>query len=132
MLDVTCAVICHKPRVLVAKKGLSMTMPGKYEFPGGKIEVGESAEVCIVREIKEELGIVVKPYYRLSTSTYKYEQVTVRLIPFLCDYVSGEMQLLEHALIEWVDPHRLGEYDWSGADIAVWKEVMTLGARIWR
>lgn len=131
MLKVTCAIIILENMVLVAKKGPNMRMAGKYEFPGGKLEIGESEEQCIVREIKEELGIVIQPIMKLTPSTHHYQNLSITLIPFICKYLGGEIMLLEHESIEWVKLEELQKYDWSPADIPIYKELVKLGSQVW-
>ncbi len=130
-IDVTCAVIIRNNKVLIVRKGPSVKMSGLYEFPGGKIEKGESAEDCIVREVREELGIVVKVIDRLLPSVYDYHDLSVNLIPFLCTYHEGIINLTEHDLYHFVDPDNLGEYEWCAADVAIWQQVQKLDLTRW-
>ncbi len=122
LIDVACAIIEQRNKVLVAQRGLFMDMPMKWEFPGGKVRKNESAQRCIIREIKEELGIEIAIKKHLAPSTYKYDRKQVRLIPFVCSIVSGSIQLFEHRQVVWMHKDNLWQLDWCAADIEVLKE----------
>ena len=96
-----------------------MNMPLKWEFPGGKIDQGESREECLRREIFEELGIEVRVGKNLPPATYDYPAFTVTLYPFICSIDSGEIVLFEHAAISWLPPEQLHTLDWAEADLPV-------------
>lgn len=116
MIDVTCAIIELGKRVLVTQRGPEMKLPGKWEFPGGKLEPGESQEQCIIREIKEELQLDIQVKKRLAPNEY---QGKIRLIPFICRWIGGEIHLTEHAAYQWVSPDQLLQKDWAEADIPI-------------
>lgn len=96
-----------------------MKLPLKWEFPGGKIEANESAEDCIVREIKEELNIEIKLVQALGSFPYSYETFNITLIPYIATYVSGEIKLAEHKDYKWLSKEELFALDWALADIPV-------------
>jgi 8-oxo-dGTP diphosphatase len=93
-----------------------MNLPGKWEFPGGKLEAGESAEACIRREIREELNLEIQPLYRLPAARY---QGKLELIPFVCKVISGEMVLKEHQDATWDSLPALKSLEWAEADLQV-------------
>ena len=101
-----------------------MHLPLKWEFPGGKVEQGESAEDCLIREIREELGVEIKIVKRMTPSVYDQGKQVIRLIPFQCTLVSGEVLLTEHAAFLWLDPAELDQIDWAEADIPIVKNFM--------
>ncbi len=118
MVEVACAIILDADgSVLVAQRSHAMSLPGKWEFPGGKLEPGESAENCLVREIREELDIQIRVIDRLEPNIHSYATTTIRLIPFTCRIVSGEIRLREHRSFRWLRPGELLALDWAGADI---------------
>lgn len=119
MIAVACAIVEHKGNVLVTKRGLYKSEGGLWEFPGGKLEAGETAEACIVREIAEELDLKIQPYKKLAAAEHRYPTKTIRLIPLICHWVSGTMQLREHAAFQWVSPAKLPELNWCPADIPI-------------
>jgi len=125
-LDVTCAIISLNDKILVVQRGKNMTLPFKWEFPGGKIEKGETEQECIIREIKEELNIEIQVTSRLSPSIYDYPGFRIRLIPFTANYVSGEIRLMEHNQFRFLKKDELKDLDWSEADFPILKEFLKL------
>lgn len=96
-----------------------MSLPLKWEFPGGKIDLGESPEECLKRELLEELGIHVCLEKSLPHSTYHYPNFAITLHPFVCTITSGEIVLHEHTAINWLPPEELHDLDWAEADVPV-------------
>ncbi len=115
-IHVTCAIIRRSGRILAARRSAAMAMPLKWEFPGGKIHPGESAEDCLRRELLEELGIVASVGRALPASTHRYPAFTITLYPFLCAVESGELVPREHEQIAWLNPGDLPRLDWAEAD----------------
>lgn len=118
-IQVACAIIENGGKVLSTQRGESMSLPLKWEFPGGKINNGESPEECLKRELSEELGIEVAVGLSLPPATHHYPTFTVTLYPFICTIVAGEITLHEHAAIAWLPPGELHTLDWAGADLPV-------------
>lgn len=106
-----------------------MNMPLKWEFPGGKINSGESAEDCLKREIIEELGVQVNVGRALSPHTHQYNAFSVTLYPFICTISSGEIILNEHAALMWLPPQKLGFLDWAEADLPVIGEYLSTSGK---
>jgi len=96
-----------------------MSIPLKWEFPGGKIDPGESPDECLQRELLEELGIQVIVGQSLPASVYRYPTFTVTLHPFICTIESGEVVLNEHAAVCWLPPDELHNLGWAEADVPV-------------
>ena len=109
-----------------------MSLPLKWEFPGGKIEAGESPEECLSRELREELGISVLIGTALPPVTHGYPDFTVTLYPFTCRLAEGVITMHEHHALEWIEPQRLGELDWAAADLPVIDAYLasTAGSRL--
>ena len=101
-----------------------MSLPFKWEFPGGKIDENESPEQCLHRELFEELNVTVIVDRPLSPSTHRYETFAVTLYPFICTLESGEPVLHEHAASRWLPPDRLFSLDWAEADRPVIEEYL--------
>jgi 8-oxo-dGTP diphosphatase len=119
-IHVTCAIIEQDDGlVLAAQRNNTMSMPLKWEFPGGKIEPHECAEDCLRRELVEELGIYIHIKNPLPPSTYNYPGLTVTLFPFVCSITSGTLILYEHAALCWKKPYELLDLDWAAADVPV-------------
>ncbi len=119
VINVTCGIILKQGKILVAQRSEKMKLPLKWEFPGGKIEQNETAEACLLRELKEELNIEVKVLQKLSPQDHDYGTLVIRLIPFIACYVSGEIVLTEHKDFRWVNKDELRGFDWAPADIPV-------------
>ncbi len=105
--------------MLATQRSAAMSLPLKWEFPGGKIHPGESPEDCLRRELREELGVAVCVLRRLPPHTHAYPAFTVTLHPFVCTIAAGEIVLHEHAAAAWVAPGELGVLDWAEADLPV-------------
>ncbi len=119
MLNVTCAIITHGSKVLVTQRSEVMKLPLKWEFPGGKMHADESAEMCIKRELIEELNVEVEILERLTDSKFEYPTFTINLIPFVVRLKAGQLTLREHKAFEWLSPTDLPALDWAPADVPV-------------
>ena len=115
-IHVACAIIENDGKVLSTQRSETMSLPLKWEFPGGKIKDGESPKECLSRT-QEELAITVVISRTLAAITHQYPSFTVILYPFVCKIKSGEIKLHEHKALAWLTPERLYELDWSEADI---------------
>ena len=123
-LQVTCAIIQHDDKVLVVKRSASMSLPLKWEFPGGKLESGESEEDCIIREIKEELCLDIELVGRLNASFYEYPTLSIELIPFIANQAGGQIRLNEHAEYKYLPKNELIHLDWAEADLPILKSYL--------
>jgi len=120
VIDVTCALIVDSQnRVLAAQRSSTMSLPLKWELPGGKIEPNETPEECLVREIKEELDIEIKILKKLQSNAHTYPNIIVNLIPFISKHVSGVISLKEHANYKWLNTNQLLDLDWAEADVPI-------------
>lgn len=124
VIPVTCAIIFHQGKVLAAQRSEAMDLPGKWEFPGGKVEDGENPKDCLIREIEEELAVKIRVFGALSPSDHSYSHgKLIRLIPFLATLESFDFHLLEHAQITWIDEKALFSLDWAAADLPIVHEI---------
>jgi len=130
MLQVTCAIIAHANKILICQRSASMKLPLKWEFPGGKIETGESKEDCLRREINEELNIDITIRKALTMVEHHYADFSLQLYPFVCSLQSGEVKALEHAQAIWVAIDQLLDYDWADADLPIVSEYITYAKSI--
>ena len=126
---VTCALIEQYGRVLVTQRSETMPQAMLWEFPGGKIEEGESEEDCLVREIQEELNLSITPLKRLTPVLQTYGDKTIELIPYICQYNKGAIKLVEHRSYHWVTPLDLTTYNWCPADIPIMQEYVALAEK---
>ena len=111
------AVILRDGLVLCAQRGPAGALPGLWEFPGGKIEDGESPETALKREINEELRCEVQVESEITTTSHEYDFGVVTLTTFYCTLISGTPQATEHADIAWLSPQDLSSVEWAPADI---------------
>lgn len=126
MIDVTCAIIVEGNKVLVTQRSEKMSLPLKWEFPGGKIEENETAESCVLREIKEELNLEIEIITRLESKKFDYPAFSINLIPFISKYLSGIINLNEHKDYKWVTKEEMKLLDWAPADIQILQEFLNI------
>lgn len=120
-LQVSCAIIEHLGRVLVAQRKADSSNGGLWEFPGGKIEPGETPEHCLRREIMEELSVSIIIKDKLSPISYSYPDKTIVLHPFVCQYTDTPLRLNSHQRICWELPQCFHMLNWSQADVQIWQ-----------
>lgn len=118
MIRVTAAIIEKDGQFLIARKRVG-ALAGMWEFPGGKIEPGESPEECLQREIREEFGIEITVGSHLATSRYTYPHIAIELIGYHTTYQSGEIILTDHDRIAWVTPAEMKNYTFAPADLPI-------------
>lgn len=127
MIDVVAGLILDDAgRLLACRRPVGKHLGGLWEFPGGKLEPGESPAAALVRELEEELGITVAPDTALTPVVWDYGHGPIRLHPLLCRIVSGTPHPHEHSEIRWCEKDELGELDWAAADVPVleeWREL---------
>lgn len=130
-LHVACAIIERNGKVLAAQRSSTMSLPLKWEFPGGKIKDGERPEECLKRELLEELGIEIAIEKTLSPIIHQYSTFIVTLYPFICKITTGDIKLHEHKAIAWLHYDKFHELDWAEADLPLledYKKVFMKGA----
>ncbi len=121
IIHVACAIIEGSDGVLCALRSETMSLPLVWEFPGGKIEPGESPVEALHREIAEELSVALDPLANLPNSDHSYiPGRIIRLYPFICR-ISGDADPVpkEHAAIRWVNFSELRTLEWAAADLPV-------------
>lgn len=119
-LRVTCAIIADGERVLCTQRGPAMSLPLMWEFPGGKVEVGESDEACIVREIAEELGLEIEILEQGPSVLHPLaHDRLLELVPFVCHVVGGTLCLREHAQARWCTSGEMEGLAWAEADLQI-------------
>ena len=120
VVDVAVGVLVEKrdglDHVLITQRRQGSLLGGYWEFPGGKLEPGENAQQCLVREFQEELGVRVVVGNVLSPVEHVYEHGAVRLFPFLCSNRQGRVYDIEVAQHRWVRPNTLAEYRFPEAN----------------
>jgi 8-oxo-dGTP diphosphatase len=118
-IDVVGAAIydSYIDKYLVTMRDNKRSQGGLWEFPGGKIEKGESNEEALKREILEELKISIDVHKLLKDYTYEYPDVTVRLVTYLCTIREGKPELTEHENMRWVTKEEMKVLEFASADI---------------
>jgi 8-oxo-dGTP diphosphatase len=126
-IEVVGAVIVRDNLILCAKRGPAAKLAGMWEFPGGKIEVGETPQDALVREIAEELDCTISVGEYINTAEYEYDFGVVVLATYYCELTAGSPLPSEHEAIAWLPPHQLDSLDWAPADIPAVRHI--LGSR---
>lgn len=117
-IEVVAAVIHRGGAILATQRGYGDFKDG-WEFPGGKVEPGETPEQAIVREIREELGVTVRPEELITTVEYDYPKFHLTMHCFWSSVVSGEISLIEHEAMKWLAAEEMDLVDWLPADVLV-------------
>jgi 8-oxo-dGTP diphosphatase len=126
VIRVACGIILKDGKVLAAQRSEKMKLPLKWEFPGGKLQKGETEEDCLKREIKEELNILITIQYKLTPAQHDYGDFQIELIPFVAEYAEGNLHLHEHRQVGWYTHDELRALDWAPADIPILYEFLRL------
>jgi 8-oxo-dGTP diphosphatase len=116
MIEVACAILIDKNRLLFTQRKANSEHPLMWEFPGGKVHNGESAENCIHREIAEELEIEIDILERLKPVAFDYGFKKIMLIPFLCSAKYFQIKLNEHVQYKWIEINDIEHVDLLEAD----------------
>lgn len=131
-IKVVGAVVLSDGKVLCVQRGPTGSLPGLWEFPGGKIERGESPREALAREIDEELRCQVTVGDEITTTIHEYDFGVVHLTTFYCELGHGAPQLTEHSSMLWATPDDLRTVEWAPADIPavalIEERLRTIGA----
>lgn len=114
-IEVVAAIIHHDGKVLATQRGYG-DFKGGWEFPGGKIEQGETPEEAIVREIHEELEAIITVESHLVTIDHDYETFHLHMACYLAHVADGKLELHEHSSARWVDASDIDQLNWLPAD----------------
>ncbi len=122
--EVVCALIENENgEIFACKRGNDKPLADKWEFPGGKVEEGESHEETIIREIKEELNSTIKPIEYIGESNYEYKDIypyepfSITLYGYRCKLISGNLDLSEHTDYVWMKKEDLRKLNFASADL---------------
>ncbi len=114
------AIFDEEGRCLVTRRSASMSNPGKWEFPGGKIESGETPEQALAREIEEELSLEIEVGAWVGVGMVRADARTqIRLDVYRAKVVSGELELSEHDASKWLVPQEFDAVEWAAADVPI-------------
>lgn len=124
MTDVVCGVIENMAgEILACLRPAGKYLAGLWELPGGKVELGESPEMALARELMEELEVEIEVGLPLSAVTWYYVDRTIRLRPFYCRITGGELRATEHEKLYWCAVEDFHQLDWAPADIPILGEI---------
>jgi len=123
MKQVAAGIIVSDGRVLLTRRAENEHEAGLWEFPGGKLEAGETPQQCLERELREELGVRIRAGKVLAESDYRYHHGAIRLLAIWAEIVSGPMALSVHDRAEWVSLEQLESYDLAPADVPIARKL---------
>ena len=119
MVPVCAGVLLKSGQVLLARRRAGLRHAGQWEFPGGRIEPGETAPAALARELKEEFGIEAEVGAELARTRHTYDSGEIELIAHLVSRFSGELKPVDHDKVVWVEARKVLEYDLVPADVAI-------------
>ncbi|MBD0401583.1 8-oxo-dGTP diphosphatase MutT [Flammeovirga sp. EKP202] len=120
---VAAIMINDQQEILITQRPLHKSQGGLWEFPGGKIEKGESKEMALVREIKEELNVTIKIEDFVHSCEHDYGSVVIELFAYFSKIMTGTIHLHEHIDMKWVSLDTLERYDLAPADIPIAEKI---------
>ena len=130
IIDVAAGLVFHRGKLLITERRPDDHLGGLWEFPGGKVEGGETFEHCLVRELREELGIEVSVGDEVEEITHCYPEKTVRLRFFLCSLVAGAARPIHCHALAWITRAELARYEFPAADAKLLKRL-TAETHLW-
>jgi mutator protein MutT len=130
-IEVSAALLFRGGRLLITQRPAKSHLGGRWEFPGGKREPGETFQQCLVREIREELGVEIAVGELFEEISHVYPEKAVRLKFFRCGLLAGEPQPLDCAAVKWIDRAGLDEHEFPAADAQLLEKLKRPDCR-WR
>ncbi len=119
MIEVVAAVIFNGDKFMIAQRNLKKSQGGLWEFPGGKIEPGETGEEALKREIREEFNAEISVGELITEVEHHYPEKDVKLYFYRAELVSEKLEVLEHEAIAWITKADKDKYQFAGADASV-------------
>jgi A/G-specific adenine glycosylase len=123
-VDVDIAIVVKAGQVLICQRHPDGFLGGYWEFPGGKREAGETSAACAIREVKEEVGIDVRPVNEFDVIEHAYAHAQIRLHPHLCHHLTGDPRSSACQQIKWVPPLALRDYTFPPANDTLIEQVI--------
>lgn len=123
-IDVVAAILINDDKVLIAQRAENDPLAGCWEFPGGKIETGESPEQSLIREMQEEFCIDIEVKEFFGSSAFQYEKGTIRLLAYICSWTGGIIRSTVHHDYAWVEINKLNQYNFAPADRSLVEKLM--------
>ena len=121
MIEVVAGIIYKNNKFLIAQRNLKKSQGGFREFPGGKVEAGETCEEALKREIKEEFDADIEVKEYVGENIHHYPEKDIKLIFYKAELISEEIKLLEHEDFKWITKQDKNNFEFSGADKAVFE-----------
>ena len=134
-IEVSAAIIVKDNRILATERGYGRSYRHKWEFPGGKIEPGETREEALVREIREELDADIEVGRLFSVVTYTYPEYRVTMYCYICRLISDHITLEVHDSAKWLGAEDIDSVDWLPSDdeiVAGLKKSLLAGEDLWK
>ena len=131
LIEVSAGLVFREGKLLITQRQVDAHLGGLWEFPGGKREPGETFEACLIRELREELGIEIIVCEILESLTHDYPEQSVHLKFFRCEWQQHEPQTLGCADFKWIGPAELDQYPFPAADARL-LEVLKGTPKLWR
>ncbi len=126
---VTAAIVRHSGRILLARRPPGGHLAGRWEFPGGKIEEGESPEACLARELGEEFGVGCAVGEFVAASRFAYDDFDIELLAYEVELRSEQLAPSAHDQIRWVPPGELTSFDLAPADVPIAEAIASSAAQ---
>ena len=126
-IEVAAACLVHDHKVFIARRAPSQPLAGKWEFPGGKVEAGETIQACLARELAEEFGIEVAVGAFVADSIHRRDGKTFHIVAHQTEWLGGEIVPVAHDRIAWAGPGELLAYDLLPADIELARAFIEKG-----
>ena len=127
MIKVAAAFLIHENKVLIARRKAPPLLAGKWEFPGGKVEAGETPQACLARELEEEFGIKIKVGEFVADSVHRREKSVFHIMAYQASWLAGNIVPLAHDNWTWAGPDTLLEFDLLPADIELARRLIEKG-----
>ena len=116
IVKVTAAILEKDGRILIDQRNSKYHLTGKWEFPGGKIEAGETPEECLARELNEEFDIEVSIGDHLGSNIHHYDHISIELLAYCAFWDGGKINSTDHKDFKWVTIDELDQFDFAPAD----------------
>lgn len=123
-ISVVCAVVYQEGKVFIAQRKRNKSNPGEWEFPGGKVEIGETPEKALKREIKEELGVGIRIIEKIAEVESTDRRRGIELIGYSVEFETLPLDSTDHDQLKWVDINELDEFMLSLTDRLLWQQYL--------